>query len=297
MRPLLRDLPLFAAVASCKSFSKAAEQLDMYVSTLSRRIAILEKEMGVPLFLRNTRTMELTESGKVLLERSEYILAEAESAWEAVVRNMTRPAGLVRVSMSEDTYHGLLRGLLSDFAKEWPEIRLCIHFNERHVDLLTEPYDVDLRETPFPDSELKARKIWTIDPGVYAAPTLLESYPVPEVPQDLLRMPCIALERIGTLWPLTRGEEKEVVHVRPAHSFTSIALCREFALAGRGVLLLQKSMAAQDEKNGALVRLLPEWSGPCHDIYVVMHGGQLPRRTRVFVDYLVEAVAALRQCA
>ena len=72
--------------------------------------------------------MELTESGRELLERSESILAEADSAWEAVVQNMNKTAGLVRVSMCEDTYHGLLCGILSSFAREWPDIRLSIHF-------------------------------------------------------------------------------------------------------------------------------------------------------------------------
>lgn len=294
MRPLLRDLDLFAAVALCKSFSKAAEQLDMYVSTLSRRIAVLEKEMGVSLFLRNTRNMELTESGKVLLERSEFILAEAESAWEAVVQNMTRPAGLVRVSMSEDAYHGLLRGVLSAFAGEWPDIRLSVHFNERPVDFLTEPYDIDLRESPLVESGLSARKLLTIDPGIYASPALLKRCPMPQTPQDILGMPSIVLERIGNIWPLSRGNERQTLHIRPAYSFSSITMCREFALAGRGVFLFRKDSAALDESGGRLVRLLPEWSGPVHKLYIVMPGGQLPRRISVFVDYLVKAVAEMR---
>lgn len=90
MGTLLRDMPLFVEVARQKSFSKAAENLDMYTSTLSRRIAGLEKEMGVPLFLRNTRNVELTGSGKTLLERCEYILTETDNAREVVVGNMTK---------------------------------------------------------------------------------------------------------------------------------------------------------------------------------------------------------------
>ena len=293
MHPLLKDLDVFVAAASCKSFSKAAEQLDMYVSTLSRRIAALENAMGVSLFLRNTRNMELTESGRELLERSESILAEADSAWEAVVQSRNKTAGLVRISMCEDTYHGLLCGILSSFAREWPDIRLCIHFNEHPVDLLNDSYDIDFRVTPLQDSGLKARKFWTIDPGLYASPALLESYPTPETPQELANMPCIVLERVGRIWPLTHEREQQTVHIRPAYTFSSITLCREFALAGQGVLLMQKSMAARDEKNGRLVRLLPEWNGPGHDIYIVMASGQIPKRIRVFVDYMVEAVAEL----
>ena len=291
MNPLLRDMPLFVEVARLKSFTLAAEKLDMYVSTLSRRIAALEKEMGVPLFLRNTRNVELTTGGNLLLERCEFILEETDNAWEAVVGNMTAPSGPVRVSMYEYTYHAMLKGVFSDFVTKWPGIQLSINFNERSVDLFTEPYDVDFRSGPLADSSLMARKILTIEPRLYASPTFLERYPAPLHPRDLTAAPCICLTRIGNVWTLHKGKERVDVALRPAYSFGSISLCYEFALAGHGVAMLRKHLAENDVQEGRLVRILPGWTGVLHDVFMVTAPGQTPRRIKVFVDYMMDFFA------
>ena len=290
MSTFLRDMPFFVEVAKQKSFSKAAENLDMYTSTLSRRIAALEKDMGVPLFLRNTRNVELTESGKVLMERCEFILAETEHAREAVVGNMTGLEGPVRVSMFEYSYYGAMRGVFSRFAVQWPGIQLRIHFNKNPVDLMVEPYDIDFRNGPLADSSLKARKALYIEPCLYASPKFLESYPAPKKPEDLRGIPCICLDRagMGTVWPMEKGKQRINVPVCAAHIFGSVALCHEFALAGLGVAMLRNHLANEDVRNGRLVRVLPDWTGPRHDMYMVMAPGQTPRRVRVLVDYLAD---------
>ena len=293
MSTLLRDMPLFVEVAKQKSFSKAAENLDMYVSTLSRRIAGLENDLGVPLFLRSTRTVELTESGKTLFERCEYILMETDNAREAVVGNMTGLAGPVRLSIPEYLYHALLHGVFSRFAAIWPDIRLSVNFNEDPVDLMTQPYDIDFRAGPLEDSTLKARKMLRIEPCMYASPKLFESYPLPEKPGDLRFVPCICFSRIGPVWAMEKGRRRVSVPVKVTHTFGSIFLCYEFALAGHGVAMVRKHLGAEDEKNGKLIRVLPEWSGPCHDMFLVTAGGQTPRRVKVFVDFLADHFAAV----
>lgn len=293
MNPLLRDMELFVEVAKHKSFTRAAESLDMYTSTLSKRIAALEREMGVPLFLRNTRHVELTESGGILLDRCALILAETDHAYEAVVRNMTRPAGWLRISMPEDTYRSLADGVLSDFIGKWPDIHLNVMIREQAVDLLNEPVDVDIRPGPLADSSLKAKKVFTVDPAYYASPEFLEKYPLPEKPRDLLSMPCIGLFRMGFSWSFIRGKEKETILIRPAHIFCNVFLCMDFALAGHGVAMLRKTVAEPEVRAGRLVRLLPQWNGPSHDVYMVTAGGQMPKRVRVFMEYMADFFAAI----
>lgn len=295
MNPLFRDMPLFVEVARNKSFSRAAARLDMYTSTLSRRIAALEKEVGVPLFLRTTRNVELTTGGKLLLERCEFLLAEADYALESVVGNMTRPAGPVRVSLFEYSYHAVLKGVFTGFAAKWPDVQLSVTFNDRPVDLLSEPYDVDFRVGPLPDSTLVARRVLTVEPQIFASPALLERYPMPEKPEDLATMPCLVLNRIGSAWRLHRGREQVVCSVRPRHVFSSISLCQEFVLAGQGVALLRKHLAVEDVKAGRLVRLLPEWTGTRHELFMVRAPGQPPKRVQVFMDYMGEFFDSLGQ--
>ena len=288
MEHFLGNLPLFVEVAKHKSFTQAAESLNMYSSALSRRIAALEKEIGVSLLLRNTRNVELTEAGKLLLERSYFILEEVKNTREAVVSNMLNPAGPVRVSLFEDMYNEVLRGVSSDFASMWPDIQLHINFNERPVDLLTEPYDVDFRNGPLTDSSIRVRKILTFETYLYAAPKLLEVYQTPSHPDELRTMPYISLSRVGSLLDLFRGTEHVDVQMRPVHAFGSISLVQEFTVAGHGVSMLRSHTAYRDVQAGRLIRLLPEWTGRKHEVFMVMAPGKMLRRFKIFVDYMAE---------
>jgi DNA-binding transcriptional LysR family regulator len=295
MYAFLNDMPLFAEVARQKSFSRAAEVLEIGSSTLSRRIKLLEKRMGMPLFYRTTRTVELTVTGATLLEHCEFILAETGNAYEAVVKNMQKPAGLIRVCTFADSYHNLFSGIFSSFVSQWPEIQMNISFVENQIDLFTAPYDVAFLIGPLMNSDLVARKIFTIVPSLYASPKLFERYPFPKVPDDLHVLPCIALERLSNTWVLTKGKKETSLTIRPRFTFSSTALCREFTLAGHGVALLRTDMSAPDEESGTLIHILPDWKGPVHDVYMVTGPGQLSRRMRLFIDYIMQYFSLLKR--
>ena len=128
MEQFLKEMPLFVEVARHKSFTLAAEVLEMPVSTLSRRVAALEKKLGVPLLYRNSRNVELTESGKIFYERCDFIVSDAKAACEAVTQNMSKPSGWVRFSIPGDVYMSFFEDALSSFAKAWPDIHLGIYF-------------------------------------------------------------------------------------------------------------------------------------------------------------------------
>lgn len=283
---LLRDLPLFVEVAKQKNFTRAADVLEMPLSTISRRIQALEKELGVPLFYRSARKVELTESGKAFFERCGFIMAEAEAAWEELARNMKTPAGRVRISVPADIYHVYLRGAFGSFAAQWPGIQLYVNFSQRWVDLLSEPYDLDIRIGPLPDSNLKARKLVTLRPALYASPKLLEFYPAPEKPADLSKLPCIIAH--NGVWVMSKGEQTESVSVHPAHVVNSGGIALELALAGLGVTWLVPVIASRYEESGELVPLLPGWTYPSADINIVMASSQVPKRVRLFVEHLVD---------
>lgn len=211
------------------------------------------------------------------------------------IGNMLNPTGPVRVSLFEDMYNSVLRGVFSDFASMWPGIQLHVNFNERPVDLMTDPYDVDFRNGPLTDSSLKARKVITFETYLYAAPKLLEVYQTPSHPDELRTMPYISLNRVGALLDLFRGTGHVAVQMRPVHSFGSVSLVQEFTVAGHGVCMLRSHTAYRDEQAGRLIRLLPEWTGHKHDVFMVFAPGKMPRRVRIFVDYMAEFLAGLPQ--
>ncbi len=289
MQSFLNDIPLLVEVARQKSFTRASETLDIGVSTLSRRIKLLEERMGVLLFYRDTRNVELTDNGAYLLDRCGFILDEVHKTYDSVVMNMQKASGLIRICMFRDMYDRLLRKVLLDFAARWPDIQMEMTLVEHPVDMRTDPYDVAFLIGPSIAPPLVARKLLTVEPFLYASPALLQRYPRPEEPMDLLRLPCIVLQRFGARWPMHNGNQQVTVEVQPRYSFSSVEMCRDFVLAGLGVAMLRDGLAEPDEKAGRLVRLLPDWSGGfAHDVNLVTGSSQLPRRVRLFVDHVLE---------
>lgn len=295
MEKLFRDIPLFVEVAKQKSLTKAAEALDMPLSTVSRRMLAMEKELALPLFLRSARKIELTDSGRALFERCKFVVSEAGAAFEEVLQNMKSPRGRVRVSLPIDFYHTYLTGAFSSFALQWPDIHLEVHLSYRWADLVTEPYDLDIRIGPLPDSDLIARKICTLHPALFVSPKLFEFYVRPELPADLVEFPCICFSRHGDAWSLSNGEIREQVRVKSVHTVNSMSVGLEFVLAGLGALWLPPQAAAPYEESGELLRLLPEWNilDGGADVTVVTASRQTPKRVRLFIDYLVAHFAEM----
>ncbi|KHK00215.1 Transcriptional regulator, LysR family [Desulfovibrio sp. TomC] len=248
---------------------------------------MLEERMGVLLFYRDTRNVKLTDTGSVLIERCEFILDESHKAYDFVAMNMQKPSGLVRVCMFRDLYEDHMRDMLVGFAARWPDIRMDLTFAEYPVDMRIDPYDVAFLIGPSIAPPLVARKLLTIEPFLYASPELFKHHPMPMEPKDLYRLPCIVLERFGHRWPMHNGNRQVIVDIEPQYTFSSVEMCRDFALAGHGIALLRDRLAAPDETAGRLVRVLPQWSGGLeHDVYLVTGPGQLPQRVRLFVDHI-----------
>ncbi|MBQ4132957.1 MAG: LysR family transcriptional regulator [Desulfovibrionaceae bacterium] len=288
MKNILRDLPLFVEVAKNKSFTLAAEALEMPVSTLSRRIAGLENSLGTTLFYRNSRNVELTANGKIFFERCDFIVSDAKDACEAIAHNMNSPSGWVRFSIPGDVYLSFFEQSLLDFAKKWPDIHLDIHFNERWVDLLTEPYDLDLRIGELPDSNLKARRLGAGRPWLVAAPALIEKFFLPRHPHDLADIPGIAHAHRNRLWELTGKQGETVaVNLRSVHSFNSIGAAQTFILEGMGIGILPPGLCRPHIESGRLIHLLPDWQLPSINAYLVMPSGQLPLRVRLLIEHLL----------
>lgn len=293
MDKFLKDIPYFVEVARRKSYTQAADALDIPISTLSRRISAMEKELGVPLFKRSTRNVELTDSGTDFFKRCEFILEEAENAREDLIRNVKSATGHVRLSVSPDIYYSYMLGTLSSFAARYPKIKLHVHFATRWADLLTEPYDLDVRIGALPDSSLKAKRLTTLKPSFYASPKLFQSYNMPTTPQDLGSIPWIGLEHKTDQIRIRKGEQMEELRLVNAHTVNSMGIAMEFTLAGLGVTMLVPHIAKEFVDNGQLIPILPGWETTGADMNLVMPPGDPPHRVRLFVDHLAAHFAAV----
>ena len=296
MDKILRGLPLFYEVARQKSFSRASEVLDVPLPSLSRRVAALEKELGVQLLNRTTRSVGLTESGKAFFQGCDYILSELDILRERIVMNEKKATGRVRVSVPTDIYYRFLRGVFGDFARLHPGIELQVLFSPRWVDLHTDPFDLEIRIGPLPDSDLKVRKLATVHANIYASPEFLEYHPLPKQPQEISRLPFIWLYQIDHYrLDLVSGKKQETVFVRPAHIVSNVALGLELMLAGQGLLLLETELGHGYVQEGTAVCVLPEWRTSSVEISVVMAMDRVPQRIRIFIDYLAGHFARMSQ--
>lgn len=289
MQNILSDMPYFTEVAKRKSFTKAADALDIPLPTISRRIAALEKRLNIKLFNRHSRKVELTEAGKQFLESCQHIVDEAQHAVERLMQEQQSCSGPIRISIPPTTYFICLQGALSEFTAQHPGIEMHLNFANRWVDLYSEPFDLEIRTGELPDSSLKARKLISGKTGIYASPSFIEKYPAPERPEDLENLPYIHMNVFRQHgMSLSRGKETVTVFPQVKHSGNSPAVAWEFVLAGQGVALIELTMAQKLEKAGRLLRLLPEWDGPGLDIHLVRAEGKTSYRVQLFSDYLVE---------
>lgn len=288
MKDLFRDLPIFVEVGRQMSFSRAAERLEMPLATLSRRIAALEKSLGLPLFWRGPRKIEFTENGRQFYGRLKPIVAEVEAAREELLESNQAPQGPVRFSAQTDIYQDYLTGVPAAFAARWPGVSLYGQYSDRWVDLRSEPFDVEIRNMPVADSTLVSRRLASGRPGLYGAPGFLEKIKAPVRPAELAEIPCIILAQRGFNWELSKSDELEKVSVRAAHTVGGMRMALELCLAGLGLAPLATFVAKPHEAKGELVKVLPDWSLPETEINLVMANRKQPKRIRLFVEYLID---------
>ena len=194
MSPDADDLLLFARVAESGSFSRAAERVQLPKSTVSRRIAALEKRLGERLLQRTTRKLVITEFGQGVLDHARAMSEEVDAALAFALSRQARPSGRLRVSMPADFASTTLERPLAGFIRDFPEVALELDLSPRRVDLIGENFDLAIRMGALPDdSQLAARRLAVFTTGLYAAPSLLRQHGDPLAPEALLTMPALML--------------------------------------------------------------------------------------------------------
>jgi len=213
MSPDADDLLLFARVAESGSFSRAAERVQLPKSTVSRRIAALEKRLGERLLQRTTRKLVITEFGQGVLDHARAMSEEVDAALAFALSRQARPSGRLRVSMPGDFASLALEHALAGFIRDYPEVALELDLSPRRVDLIGENFDLAIRMGSLPDdSQLAARRLAVFTTGLYAAPSLLREHGEPLAPEALQTMPALMLlSRSGDAvgWELSPRESAE----------------------------------------------------------------------------------------
>lgn len=287
---MLNNMALFVEIVKVMSFRKASEATGVPSSTLSRRISLLEKSIGLRLLHRTTRKIELTESGQIYYERCRRIVEEAKLAHEQLGEILEQPAGLLRASLPVDFAMSFIAPLMAQFTLRYPGITFEFDMTPRLVDLVTEPFDMAIRMGEQKDSNLIARLLAQLPVYAYASPEYLNNSGTPVNPKELGQHECLNFPK-GGLWILhnTSTAEKTEINVSGKFVMNNVGMIKRLATLGHGIALLPHEIAKDAENEGKLKRILSEWEGMPVPVYALTETRLLPAKTQRFIEFLREA--------
>jgi DNA-binding transcriptional LysR family regulator len=285
------DLLLFARVVDEGSFSRAADRLGLPKSTVSRRVAALEAQLGERLLLRTTRKLTVTDFGLAVLEHARHVVEDVAAAASLAQNRQIQPSGRLRVSMPGDLASLVLAPLLAEFVLNYPAITLEVDLSARFVDLIGENFDVAIRVGELrDDASLNARRMAVFTGSLYAAPAYLARRGTPSEPEALMEHDALRiLARTGDAmpWILNRGEQTWQGIPPGRATANSPELLMRMALKGAGITVITDYFALPYLQRGELAQVLPDWRLPPVTAWAVFPGRRLmPARTRVFLDAL-----------
>jgi len=284
------DLNLFALVARNRNLAAAARELGVTPPAVSKRLAQLERRLGVRLMNRTTRRLSLTPEGELYLANGSRILDELSELEQLVTRSRGEPAGLLRVNASFGFGRTYIVPAISEFVARFPSMQIQLQLTERPMSLQEEGYDLGIRFGEVPDVRIYARLLRKNRRIVCASPAYLKQHGKPSVPHDLARHACIVLREndsaYGT-WHFSRGKRAETVKVDGALSSNDGSAVLRWALDGRGIVVRSEWEVAGHIARGELTPLLAEWSLPNADIHAIyLERNRLSAKLRAFVDFL-----------
>ena len=292
---VLHDMALFVEVARTGSFNRASLSLGMPGATLSRRIAGMEKHLGVRLFDRSTRRVEMTAAGRRYFERCATLVDEARIAEEALKEVASHTDGHIRVSMPVDLGVHVVGPLLPDFARAYPGISFDIDLSPRHADVVGEHVDVAIRIGTVRDDTLVVRRIGWVELALYASPAYLAVRSLPQTPAELAAHDCIFVsgQQREPLWNLHHGTDAFAVPVHGRFGVNNHGLMQLLAERGMGIAALTPALVQSSVLQGQLVPVLAEWSVPQLAIHAVVASHLQPAAVRAFVDFLAKRLGEL----
>ena len=288
----LENMETFIRVVEAGSFSGAAERMGVAKSAVSRRLKELEGHLGVELFHRTTRKMNLTDTGRTFYQQSVRILEDILEAELATSQAHGELQGSLKIALPLSFGVMHMGPAINDFLLEHPQIEFDLDFNDREVDLIQEGFDLAIRIASLPDSSLIARRLSPIQHVLCASPDYLEIHGMPESPDDLPNYQCLAYSLLldYKTWRFTdKNNQESKITINPHIKASVGEYLRDAAINGHGIVLLPTFIVYKEIENGTLLPLLNEYKPWQIDAYAIYpQTRHLSQRVRAFVDFLVK---------
>jgi DNA-binding transcriptional LysR family regulator len=296
----LTGIKVFLQVVESGSFVAAADRLDVSTAMVSKHVMNVEGRLGVRLLNRNSRTLSLTEPGKVYFERCKVILDDLEET-ELELGSLGNTArGTLRITCPSWFAGQRLADVLARYRQRYPDVVVDVSFEDRVVDLVEEGYDLALRVSPDPrllPSGLIARPVKSMSFFVAASREYLQRYGSPRSPEDLAQRDCIAVGSQNS-WVLQGPQGKIEVPARVVARYRSMAGVAHAVAAGIGLAALPRIFFEDPLFEHQLVPVLGDYpfaQGTLYLVYVSRRNA--PLKIRTFIDFFLQTVTREAQPA
>ena len=266
----LDGIAVFVKVVQAGSFSRAAKLLNMPNSTVSAKVAALEKSLGVTLLQRTTRSLHLTPGGEVYFRRCLRALEELQAAENELATERGETKGVLRLTAPVELGRSVLPPVLDVLMKRHPAIEIDLVITNRLVELVAENIDVAVRAGPLKDSGLIARRFDLGQFGLWASPSYLKNNSVPRNPDELKEHESLRFAPFtGRKIQLSNGREHAQIALAGRITADDFETLRALAVLGWGIALLPSFICTEEIKERKLVSVLPSWRGDSVTISVV----------------------------
>ncbi|OCQ23731.1 LysR family transcriptional regulator [Pseudoalteromonas luteoviolacea] len=291
------QLPMFIAAAKEGSFSGAGRKLGVSASAVSKSISALEMQTGTRLFHRSTRQFSLTEDGQILFQKISPLLLEIDNSIESISQQNQQAKGKLKINLPDSFGREFVLPHLTTFLQAHEGIELDLVFDDRTLNIVEEGFDIGIGNKINEDSRLIARRLYTMQSGIFATRKYCEKFGVPASLEDLSLHNCVVYSPLGQgqrfTWPLL-NDAKELIRIEPKGNLTvsSISAAKAAMLQHLGLTYMGRWHIESELSTGEVIPILPHhWSTPSTVWLYYSSKAHLPKRTRLLIDYLVDNIA------
>nr|ELR5226707.1 LysR family transcriptional regulator [Providencia rettgeri] len=288
--PALEDIRVFVTVARLMSFSQAAQQLLVSPAYISKRIKLLEENLGQILFFRTARSIKLTHEGQIILRSIEAMLAELGHMQEQLNACREEIRGSLRISCSTGFGSTYINPFILTLRESYPLLGIDLTLTDKSVDIINENIDVDICIGGAISEQFIARRIAHNQRVLCASPSYLAKYGYPKYPQQLEQKHlCIAIKernQAPAVWKLEQQQESMTVTPNSKLTVNNGEVAKQWCLSGEGILLRSLWSVLPELQSGQLIRVLPQWHQTA-DVYAVYSRSiRTSANLRVFIENL-----------
>lgn len=276
------EIAAFLAVAAQGSFVGAGRVLQRHPTVISKRVAAMEKRLGVRLIERSTRQVRITATGEQLQQRLRAALDLIAEAEQQAISGAAQVRGVLRLALPAAMGRLCIGPLLPDFLRAFPQVSIVADYSERLVDIIDEGFDLAIRIGELDDNRLIAKKLCDHQRILCASPAYLERHGVPREPHDLADHNCLRFSGLASFpqWRLYNGDQQTTLTPKGNLTANDSESLLAAARGGAGILGAGEWLMSRDIAAGHLVRVLPGWQlDPTGGVYLVRPSARFPAAT------------------